>query len=597
MLNVRANTGEDFAATFRKENAQTASPPPASAVDQLVGQIHTASSPVERAQLLAQLDTHTGSSQASDALVRDAATSAGGPSAVAAQASVGNGAATASARSAAYERVSVNASPQPGATEGGPDQTDEPGMLFQPGESANAFAGIGKINYPDGSSGGIFSDFGGSAATATAQAAPPANEAAAPADPGTPAVAPTEAAPASPDTAASTAPETTPAADPVPTPPDTAASPSTLPATPASTSGAGGPPTTIATSTENGSVIYYPQNSPTIDNKALWYASANADYVGPVYTPSADDGKTGVGPATGGELDNGPGANVVYQQGAPDVHYDAQNAPYVYAPRADGTGLYAVYIYPSAPSPSTQPVTLPDNFMINSNYLANTFPANGSQFTLTNNTDGVRDYPAGYQIPGQTYIRGPLTADEQNNLAVLRNQGDRIGLAASNPFAASALLAGSSTSTAATVGAVADIALTGAVGAVGANRAVNTGEVAAAPQVQINKALGDAFEADVLNNVLPRTQANIQPQITVLTNGPSGLKVRLDAIGVNSTTGDIVLTDAKSSPTASLTANQTIVYPELQTYGGTVVGQGKAPYVGGTPIPPSNVQIVRRPQP
>ena len=120
-------------------------------------------------------------------------------------------------------------------------------------------------------------------------------------------------------------------------------------------------------------------------------------------------------------------------------------------------------------------------------------------------------------------------------------------------------------------------------------------ESTAVPQIVLNKAAGDAYEADVLNNVLPQKQANIQPQITVLTNGPSGLKVRLDALGEDLMTGDIVLTDAKASSTAPLTSNQTIVYPELKTYGGTVVGQGKAPYVGGTPIPPTQVQIIRKP--
>jgi hypothetical protein len=120
-------------------------------------------------------------------------------------------------------------------------------------------------------------------------------------------------------------------------------------------------------------------------------------------------------------------------------------------------------------------------------------------------------------------------------------------------------------------------------------------ESEAVPQIVLNKAAGDAYEAEVLSNVLPQTQTNIQPEITVLTNGPSGLKVRLDALGEDLTTGDIVLTDAKASQTAPLTPNQTIVYPELQTYGGTVVGQGKAPYVGGTPIPPTQVQIIRKP--
>jgi hypothetical protein len=63
------------------------------------------------------------------------------------------------------------------------------------------------------------------------------------------------------------------------------------------------------------------------------------------------------------------------------------------------------------------------------------------------------------------------------------------------------------------------------------------------------------------------------------------------------TTNDIVLTDAKASPSAPLTPNQIIVYPELETYGGVIVGHGKTPYVSGTQIPPTQVQIIRKPKP
>jgi RHS repeat-associated protein len=111
--------------------------------------------------------------------------------------------------------------------------------------------------------------------------------------------------------------------------------------------------------------------------------------------------------------------------------------------------------------------------------------------------------------------------------------------------------------------------------------------------VQANKAAGDAWEAEVINNQLPRTQNNIQPQITIQSSGPSGLNVRLDAVGTETGSGAIVLTDAKASATAPLTPNQTVVYPELQNYGGVVVGAGKPPYVGGTVIPPTTVNIIR----
>ena len=54
------------------------------------------------------------------------------------------------------------------------------------------------------------------------------------------------------------------------------------------------------------------------------------------------------------------------------------------------------------------------------------------------------------------------------------------------------------------------------------------------------------------------------------------------------------LTDGKASATAPLTPNQAIVYPELEVHGGTVVGNGKPPYLGGTVIPPTKVDVIRK---
>lgn len=112
-------------------------------------------------------------------------------------------------------------------------------------------------------------------------------------------------------------------------------------------------------------------------------------------------------------------------------------------------------------------------------------------------------------------------------------------------------------------------------------------------QVKANKAAGDAWEHELINNELPKTQSEIQPQITIKSNGPSGKKVRLDAVGKDNATGATKLSDGKASDTAGLTPNQTVVYPELETHGGTVVGKGKPPYVGGTSIPPTKVDILR----
>lgn len=106
---------------------------------------------------------------------------------------------------------------------------------------------------------------------------------------------------------------------------------------------------------------------------------------------------------------------------------------------------------------------------------------------------------------------------------------------------------------------------------------------------------GEAWEGQLLSSVLPETQTGLRTQITIRSNGPSNLKVRMDIVGKDGT-GAIRLTDGKSSPTAPLQPNQVIVYPELEIHGGVVVGKGKAPYTGGTAIPPTKVDILIPPK-
>lgn len=116
----------------------------------------------------------------------------------------------------------------------------------------------------------------------------------------------------------------------------------------------------------------------------------------------------------------------------------------------------------------------------------------------------------------------------------------------------------------------------------------------AAKAIQANKAAGDAWEAELLTNHLPKTQTEIRPQITIRSAGPSGKKVKVDAVGTDTISGEIKLTEGKASATAPLTPNQTIVYPELAVHGGTVVGKGKPPYSGGTQVPPTKVDVLRK---
>ncbi|MEK4715664.1 hypothetical protein ABIC55_001405 [Sporosarcina psychrophila] len=52
-----------------------------------------------------------------------------------------------------------------------------------------------------------------------------------------------------------------------------------------------------------------------------------------------------------------------------------------------------------------------------------------------------------------------------------------------------------------------------------------------------------------------------------------------------------MIQEYKSSVTAPLTKNQTKGFPELQSGGGSVVGKGI--FKGGTPMPPTKVEIIR----
>jgi hypothetical protein len=113
----------------------------------------------------------------------------------------------------------------------------------------------------------------------------------------------------------------------------------------------------------------------------------------------------------------------------------------------------------------------------------------------------------------------------------------------------------------------------------------NAGEL-----VKKNAEQGAKFEKKVAEN-LKKNQENVVPQITVKTK--SGTKTKLDLVGNDKANGEIKLTEAKSSATAPLTKNQKAAFPEIEKSGATVVGEGKPPFVGGTEIPPTKVDVVR----
>jgi len=479
---ARAERGDDFSAS----GADRVGAQPRNIATELVGKINGSTTSVERSQLLGQLDAHTGSKQASDALVRDhvVAAAAQGSSGAVDQTPVGNDKSIAlSSREPATERIFANPSFVSGATEGGPGQTEEPGMLFQPGEQASPFSGFGMLYTPDGSYSSVFStDFQGHANTNSVLPGPPTAKPVQKAD--TPAPAKAAADPASTtgdgvaakggDASAGQKGGTSTGGGGAFAPPPFAEGLSGSPlyqsnggaAHAAGVAQAGGTaPLSIANTAENGNTVYYSGNSLLIDNKSLWYVAADSNYAGPVYTPSAADGTAGgIGPVTGGALDDGKGGNVAYSQGAPDVHFDKSGAPYIYLPHSDTQGLYAVHIQPSLP---IEPFA---NKLIAPSYLSSVFPVSGSNpLSIANNTDGVRDYPSGFKIPGQSYIRGPLTVEESYRAANSADGELRIANSFSSG-AATAQLLGASPQAATVIGVATDGILLGLAGRQGVSQ-------------------------------------------------------------------------------------------------------------------------------
>jgi RHS repeat-associated protein len=121
---------------------------------------------------------------------------------------------------------------------------------------------------------------------------------------------------------------------------------------------------------------------------------------------------------------------------------------------------------------------------------------------------------------------------------------------------------------------------------------VGADEEAAVPLITQNAAKGKAFQ-NALAADTALTDTNVVQNITVKTQ--SGVPTQIDVVSTNPT-GNVVLQEAKSSATAPLTRNQAAAHPEIAKTGATVVGKGKPPYVGGTKIPPTQVQVVRPPQ-
>ena len=109
-------------------------------------------------------------------------------------------------------------------------------------------------------------------------------------------------------------------------------------------------------------------------------------------------------------------------------------------------------------------------------------------------------------------------------------------------------------------------------------------------QIQRNAAQGAAFEQQRVQALEASGNTGVVQQVTIKAG--NGVKTKVDAVSFNSS-GNIALTEFKSSATAPLTGNQKAAFPSIATQGGVVVGKGKPCVPGGTVIPPTNVDIVR----
>ena len=120
--------------------------------------------------------------------------------------------------------------------------------------------------------------------------------------------------------------------------------------------------------------------------------------------------------------------------------------------------------------------------------------------------------------------------------------------------------------------------------------AIKTELKAGVSTLEKNVAQGAAFEKKVGSALATAGDTKIAPQITIKAD--NGIKTKVDFISTN-TSGQIAITEAKSSATAPLTGNQKIAFPSIAQNGGVVVGMGKPGYPGGTVIPPTQVNIIR----
>lgn len=117
------------------------------------------------------------------------------------------------------------------------------------------------------------------------------------------------------------------------------------------------------------------------------------------------------------------------------------------------------------------------------------------------------------------------------------------------------------------------------------------------PGLMTNRAIGKRWEIDGAEIHLAPYQHSLQPQATILSLGPSGRRVCIDYLGIDSMTGRLMLSEFKSSSTAKFTENQKIVFPELKKHGGRLIGKAKFARDGDNILPPTKVDVYRKLKP
>lgn len=111
-----------------------------------------------------------------------------------------------------------------------------------------------------------------------------------------------------------------------------------------------------------------------------------------------------------------------------------------------------------------------------------------------------------------------------------------------------------------------------------------------AQRLSMSRITGKQFAEEQFHK-FSKTNTQAAQEITVKT--PGGIRTRLDQIGIDSK-GKIIINEIKSSPTAPLTSNQSLAFPEILEKGAVVKGLGKGIFTDGFVIPPgTEVKIIR----